>query len=671
MDLQDERVQRTICELRTIINKFSREYYLYEAPTISDSKYDEYMRELRHLEEKYPSLITSESPTQRVGCFPISSFTKFLHQRPLLSLSNAMNSSDFENWYDMARDLLGSAFDLGMVCEPKIDGLAVALTYKDGKLLRALTRGDGSLGEDVTHNVRTIRSLPLELNSDIVEFPPLLEVRGEVYISMKAFEEVNSNRVSYGEPTYANPRNLAAGSLKQLDPRIAAARPLDICFYELGWAEDYELPMTHVGRLAYLRELGLKVVSNSRVVNNLQSIEDYHKSLEENRSELPFDADGVVVKVNSISSRDVLGCSTNAPRWAIAYKFAAMVASTRLLDIVVQVGRTGNMTPVAVLEPVFLCGVTIERATLHNLDYIYEKDIRIGDRVFVERAGDVIPKIVGPMVEVRTGEERKFVMPEVCPVCGGGVTTSFDMVAYKCVNVSCPAKLVNTLRLFVSRSAMDVVGLGNTVCEQLVEMDMVGSVADLYFFNRTSLYSLPNFSDGKVHKVMVSISESRDRPLHRLLFGLGIPHVGYETAVLLANHYRDMDSLMHARYDELQFLPGIGEIVANSVLNYFENPYNCETIEMLKEAGVRMTAENLTVGRKLDGLSIVVTGKMEGMTRDDIEKLIRDNGGKPSGSVSKNTDYLVAGENAGSKLSVASSLGIKTITIDDLMEMIS
>ncbi|MCY4527896.1 MAG: NAD-dependent DNA ligase LigA [Chloroflexi bacterium] len=656
-----------IKDLRDRIDYHNHQYFVLDAPELSDSQYDELMLELRSLESEHPELVTPDSPTQRVGAEPLEGFTQAEHPVPLLSLGNAFDDEEFMAWHARVADLLEEPqFD--MVCELKFDGLAVALTYEDGLLTRGATRGNGVVGEDVTSNMRTIRSIPLRVPAAA---PRRFEVRGEVIFPKSKFEAFNEQRIADGLPPYAHPRNTAAGSVRQLDPRTTAERPLDIFVYSLGYAEPMEFD-THWQTLSGLAALGFKTNPHSRLVHTPNEALDYCKTWVEGWENLDYGCDGVVVKVNRFDYQRHLGVVGREPRWAIAYKFPATQATTQLLDIAVNVGRTGSINPYAVLEPVNINGVTVRQATLHNADYIRSKDLRIGDWVVVERAGEVIPQVVSSIVSKRTGNERAFEMPEICPSCDEPVVRAEGEAAHLCVNAACPAQLVRLLEHFVSRGAMDIEGLGIKQTTVLLEKGLIRQVADLYTLNKDDLLVLDRFGETSVANLLAAIEASKSRPFSRVLVAVGIQHVGSEVAELLARHFPNIDALMNASREELEAVQSIGPKIAEAVVAYFGNESNRAVIEKLRAVGVTMEAEQgeEPVEQVLEGLRFVVTGRLERFSRSEITGRIKDLGGAVSGSVSKKTDYLVAGEDAGSKLVDAENLGVPVITEDDFLDLV-
>ena len=648
--------------LRQEIERHNRLYYALDRPEISDADYDALMRELRALEEQRPELVTPDSPTHRVGAPPAAGFAEVQHPVPMLSLSNAFDGDELRAWLRRATALLDGA-EFEMVCELKIDGLAVALTYQDGVLVHGATRGDGYRGEDVTRNLRTIRSIPLSVPASA---PRLFEVRGEVYFPRSQFDKLNEERAAQGLPTYANPRNTAAGSLRQLDSRITAQRPLDIFVYSLGYAEGGDLADNHWDTLETLASLGFRISEHNRVCGSIEEVEHYYQHWLDNIATLDYAADGVVVKVNRLSYQDALGFVGREPRWATAYKFPATQVVTRLLDIGINVGRTGSLNPFAVLEPVDVGGAMVKLATLHNEDDIRRKDIRIGDWVVVERAGEVIPQVVGPVAERRTGEERLFAMPEQCPMCDAAVTRVEGDAMTRCPNAACPAQLFELLKHFVSRGAMDVEGMGEMLCRSLLEAGAVKNLADVYSITREQLLELDRMADKSADNVMAAIERSKERPLPRVLFALGILHVGSEMAETLSGHFRSLDRIAAATEEELLAVPGVGPRIAESIAAWFGDEANRAVVEQLRAAGLRLEAEAADEEpgeRPLAGLQFVVTGRLDSLTRSQAEARIKELGGAVGSSVSRKTAYLVAGEDAGSKLDQAKKLG--TVVLDE------
>ncbi|HIP99647.1 TPA: NAD-dependent DNA ligase LigA [Candidatus Bipolaricaulota bacterium] len=661
-------VKRRIEELRAEIRKHDHYYYVLNQPLISDAEYDRLFRELQELEEKYPQFVTPDSPTQRVGAPPAEEFRPVRHAIPMLSLQNCFSEEEFLEWDRRVRRLLGGRQPV-YICEPKLDGLSVELVYENGVLTVGSTRGDGYVGEDVTRNLRTIRQIPLRLLPLNGKAPRLLEVRGEVYMEKEAFRRLNREREEKGEPLFANPRNAAAGSLRQLDPGITARRPLKAFFYALGRAEGITI-RSQEELLAILSKLGFPVNPLwKRCESPEEAIAFYHELLER-RDELPYEADGVVVKVNDFSQREALGEVSRAPRWAIAFKFPAEEATTRVLDIVVQVGRTGALTPVAILEPVEVSGVTVSRATLHNEDEVKRKDVRIGDWVVVRRAGEVIPEVVKSIPERRTGKEREFRMPDRCPVCGGPVVRPPGEVIHRCENLSCPARIKEAIRHFASRRAADIEGLGEKLVDQLVDKGLVRRISDLYHLTKQQLASLERIGEKSAQNLLEQLERSKGMSLARLIYALGIRYVGEHIAEVLAERFGSIDELARASYEELVGIPEIGPRIAQSIVDFFASQGNRRLIEELKAVGIDPRAQRPPEKGPLAGKAFLFTGRLSGMTRQEAKRLVESLGGKVASSVSRKVDYVVVGEDPGSKLDRARALGITTLSEEEFKELV-
>jgi len=662
-----EATGKRIAELRDRVNYHNHRYHVLDSPEISDAEYDALMAELRKLEEAHPALITPDSPTQRVGAEPVSAFGIVVHPRPLLSLANAFSDEEIDAWHKRISGLVPGQ-DMDFVCELKIDGLAVALTYEKGSLVTGATRGNGYQGENITQNLRTIKSIPLAVPPAA---PVKFEVRGEAYLPKKGLSKLNEERASEGQPLFANPRNAAAGSVRQLDPRITARRPLDIFIYSLGWAEGMQAPPTHWETVQYLKSLGFKINPHMARCKDLDEVKAYCHGWAERREELPYDIDGVVIKVNSIALQEELGFVGHDPRWAIAYKFPAVQGTTRLLDIGINVGRTGSINPYAILEPVNIGGVTIERAALHNEDDIHRKDIRIGDWVLVQRAGEVIPEIVGPVVSRRTGGEKIFHMPAACPVCHAEVIRAEGEAMHRCTNTACPAQALESIIHFASKGAMDIDGVGEKLCRSLFDKGLVKDSGDLYGLNRDALLGLERMGEKSAANVLASLEKSKDRPLARLIFALGIPNIGEETGSVLAQHFISVDALCRAGREELMGIPSIGPKVSDGILAFFRQPQNTNIIEKLRRAGVKMESSE-TVRRDLpfSGMEFVVTGRLAASGRQELEANIRALGGKAGSDVTKKTSYLVVGTEPGSKLARAQSLGTRILAENEFLQML-
>ncbi len=657
-------VLNRVAELRASLDYHNHRYYVLDATEISDAQYDVLIRELRELETQHPEIVTPQSPTQRVGAEPSSGFAQAAHAVQMFSLGNAFDDDELMAWHRRTAETLESeAFD--MACELKYDGLAVALTYENGVLVRGATRGNGTVGEDVTQNLRTIRSIPLEVHGD---FPARFEVRGEVVFPLSAFQRFNEERIAKELPPYAHPRNTAAGSIRQIDPQDVASRPLDIFVY--GVAEPIG-PDTQLDTLDYLRELGFKTNPHNALVKTTAEAADYYRTWLEGAETLDYGCDGVVIKVNRLDLQHHLGQVGREPRWAIAYKFPATQSVTQLESIEVAVGRTGRLSPYAVLTTVNVGGVQVSRATLHNEDYIKAKDIRKGDWVVVERAGEVIPQVVSVITERRTGKEPEYEMPSVCPSCDEAVVRVKDESAIACVNAQCPAQLVRLLEHFVSRGSMDIDGLGIKQVISLLDNNKIKNAADLYRLQMDDLLELERMAEKSASNLLAAIEASKDQPLARLLVALGIPHVGSEVAELLSEAYPSMNELMDVDEEVLTAIPSVGPKIAASVVSYFQNGPNRDVIDRLGNAGVRLQDEARPerATPTLAGLRFVVTGRLRESSRSEIQGRIKAAGGAISGSVSKKTNYLIAGEDAGSKLADAEALGVKVISEDEFLAL--
>jgi len=651
-----QQAAERIRALRDQIDYHNIQYYVYDRPVISDQAYDALMAELVELEAKYPDLVTPDSPTQRVGAAPLSSFNKVTHRTPMLSLSNAFQEGELRDFDRRVRNAVG-ADTVDYVVELKVDGLAISLRYEKGLFVEGATRGDGMVGEDITQNLKTIRAIPLRLTE-----PLDIEVRGEVYLPKQEFARINEERERQGEPTFANPRNAAAGSVRQLDPRVTAERALSCFIYGVGSQEQLQVGR-HSEALERLQQLGFRVNPERRLCRGIDEVLRYVEEWTEKRHRLPYDIDGMVVKVDRFDWQAQLGFTARSPRWAVAYKFPEEEAVTRLIDIELSVGRTGVVTPTAILEPVKLAGTTVRRASLHNEDLIREKDIRIGDQVVVKKAGDIIPEVVRPVVEARTGEERPFRMPERCPECASPLVKLDEEVAWRCINPECRAHLREGLIHFVSRNAMDISGLGEKVITQLFEAGLLRSPADLYALRKEDLLLMERMGEKSVANLLSAIERSKANPLSRLIFALGIRHVGEKAARTLAERFETMDRLMQATEEELMAIDEIGPKIAQSVRAYFAQPNVQDMLERLRRAGVNMRqpkkeAPAQAAEHPFRGKTVVLTGTLASMTRQEAAALIESFGGKVSGSVSRKTDWVVVGENAGSKLQRAQELGV-------------
>ncbi|WP_088816211.1 MULTISPECIES: NAD-dependent DNA ligase LigA [Listeria] len=653
-------------EIIAELNQYSYEYYALDKPTVEDAVYDKLLHELIALEEKHPNWITSDSPSQRIGGEVLEGFDKVAHKTPMLSLANAFNEQDLLDFDRRVREKVGD--DREYMCELKIDGLAVSLEYEAGRYKRGATRGDGTTGEDITANLRTIRSIPMKLKRDFS-----IEVRGEAFMPKKSFKNLNETREQEGLMLFANPRNAAAGSLRQLDTKIAASRNLDIFLYAV--ADFGEMGVKkHSDGLDMLGELGLRTNKERAVCGTMDEVFAYIKKWTEKRTSLDYDIDGIVIKVNDLAQQNELGARVKTPRWAIAYKFPAEEVETTLLDIELRVGRTGVVTPTAILEPVQVAGTTVGRASLHNEDLIHEKDIRVGDTVVIKKAGDIIPEVIRSIPEKRTGAEEPFHMPKVCPDCGSELVRLEEEVALRCINPKCPAQIKEGLIHFVSRNAMNIDGLGEKVIIQLFSHNLIADVADLFSLSKEKLLELERMGEKSVSNLLSSIEASKQNSLERLLFGLGIRHVGEKAARTLALRFDTMDALRKADKETLQNTADIGEKMADSIVTYFENEEVHELLAELEAAGVNMTYTGPRIEEQdeedlvFSGKKVVLTGKLEQLTRNEAKALIEKLGGDVSGSVSKKTDVVVAGSDAGSKLEKANELGISVWSEEELME---
>jgi len=648
--------------LRQELDRAGYEYYVLDAPTMSDYDYDHKLRRLEELEGEHPELVTPDSPTQRVGGKPLENFVEVAHRVPLESLQDVF---DFDELRDFDQRVRAVTPEAKYVVEPKVDGLSVALEYENGLFIRGATRGDGQVGEDVTENLRTIKSIPLR----IPDAPARLIVRGEVFMPKKVFHQLNEERERRGEALFANPRNAAAGSLRQLDPKIAAERRLDILVFNVQWVEG-ESFSTHWETLEYLKSKGYKVIPHYNCDGVEQAVE-HIASIGENREQFQFDIDGAVVKVDNLTHRELLGSTAKFPRWAAAYKYPPEEKPSRVVDIVVQVGRTGVLTPKAVVEPVRLAGTTVTNATLHNQDFIAEKDIRIGDTVLVRKAGEIIPEIVCVLKENRPEGTQPYRLPDRCPVCGAPVVRDEDGAHLRCTGAECPAQLLRNLAHFASRDAMDIEGLGIAVVENLVDAGLVKSAADLYTLEAEPVAQLERMGKRSAENLIAAIAKSKENDLGRLLYAFGIRQVGQKAAKVLAGRFGTMDSLEKATLEELTAVPDIGEITAGNLRAWLDSEQGRDLVERLRQAGVNMTAAEQSGDLRFQGMTFVLTGALERFTREEASELIEARGGKASGSVSKKTTYVVAGEKAGSKLRKAQELGIPVLTEDEFAQMLN
>jgi DNA ligase (NAD+) len=668
--MNSSQALKRVTELRDLIEYHNRRYYQLDDPEISDYEYDRLMRELADLEERFPEIDRTASPTQRVGASPLEKFGAVTHLTPMLSLSNAFSEDEVSEFDERIRHLLGDKAELDFVAEPKIDGVAVNLIYEKGIFRVGATRGDGFTGEDVTQNLRTIRTLPLKMRPrDPDPVPDRIEIRGEVYLEKEAFRKLNERRVEQGESAFANPRNAAAGSLRQLDPRITARRPLNIFCYGVGSIEGRSLT-THWETLQSLHDWGLPTNPDIRLARDIQACVSYYRRIESIREKLPYEIDGIVLKVNSLSLQDRLGMLSRSPRWAVAVKFAPTQATTVIEDIVIGVGRTGVLTPVAVMKPVRVGGVTVSRATLHNEDEIAKKDVRIGDTVIVQRAGDVIPEVVKVVEGRRTGKEKPFRMPTTCPVCGSKVVRLEGEVAHRCIDLACPAQLRENIKHFVSRGGMDIEGLGDKIVSQLLDAGLIRDPADLYDITKEQLLGLERFADKSADNLIRAITRSKHPSLERLLFALGIRHAGEYVAKILARKFGNVGKIEAASQEELTAIEGIGPTIAESIYRFFHEPHNLKILRKLEEAGVRPVVEKHAASTALAGKTFVFTGSLASFSREKAKEIVESLGAAATSSVSKKTDYVVVGEVPGSKYEKAKALGVAILDEEGFLNLI-
>lgn len=652
-------------ELVDILNKANYEYHVLDNPTITDQEFDKYLRELIILEKEHPEFVRDDSPTQKIGGEVIDGFKKIRHEIPMLSLSNVFNESEI---MEFDNRIAKEGYHPNYVCELKIDGLSVSLKYKNGKFVSAATRGDGVVGEDITHNAKTIKSIPLKINKDID-----IEVRGEIFMSKKVLEELNKLRKEQNLPLFQNCRNAAAGSIRQLDSNIARQRKLDTFIYHLPNPEDYGIK-THLEALEFMKELGFKTNPNNRLVSDVNGILEFISEKGSIRSELPYDIDGVVIKVNDIDTQKKLGYTQKYPKWATAYKFPATEVLTKLIDIIFTVGRTGQITPNAVLEPVLVAGSTVRRATLHNEQYVIDKDLKIGDIVSIRKAGDVIPEVVGPVKERRDGTEKEFVMIKKCPICGSDLVLSKTGIDYFCTNDKCSKRNIESLIHFVSRKAMNIDGLGDRIIEDFYNMGIIKNIIDIYNLKdkKKDLIELEGFGDKSVNNLMESIEVSKDNSVERLIFAIGISGIGEKNAKLLAKRYKNIDNLINATYEELESIKDMGPILARNIVCFFQDVDNIELINNLKNNGVNMEyiGEEIVENDNFVNKKFVITGTLNKYSRDEVKAIVENNGGTTSESVSKKTDVVIVGRDAGSKYDKALKLGIEIWDEEKLDEML-
>ncbi len=667
MSMKD--IKKEIEKLRSEIREHDQRYYVRDLPAISDREYDRLYRRLKDLEEEHPELVTSDSPTQRVGGEPAKGFPEVKHLMPMTSLDNTYSADEMREFDErVKKNLKGETAEY--VVELKFDGISTSLLYEHGAWVRGATRGDGTSGDDVTNNLRTIRSIPVSFGSEAGSPPSVIEIRGEVYMTKKVLEEINRGKEKSGEEPFANPRNAAAGSLKLLDPKIVAARRLNIFVWGVGYYEGADFK-THAEVLEYLKKAGFRVNPHYKLCRTIDEAVAYCDLWESKRDALEFDVDGMVLKVNSLAQREKLGFTSKSPRWAMAYKFPAQKALTEVEDIIVQVGRTGVVTPVALLKPVHLSGTTVSRATLHNFDEIERLDVMIGDKVYVEKSGEIIPKVLSVAKEKRTGKEKAFRMPATCPVCGSKLLRLKDEVALRCENIGCPAQIKEAVLHFASRDAMDVEGMGEAIVNQLVDKGLIKDYGDIYHLKLEDIMGLERMARKSGENLMDAITKSKSNDLNRLIFGLGIRHVGERSGWILAGHFGSIDALKKATVDDLTAIREIGPVVAGSIHNFFRNKENLKILEKLASSGVKMSQPKARpAAKKLEGKTVVITGTLKSFSRSEAEALVRSLGGNASSSVSKSTDLLVCGDEAGSKLDKAKALGVKVVTEEEFKKLV-
>jgi DNA ligase (NAD+) len=666
-EMVTETIRKRVEKLREEIEYHNYRYYILDQPEISDAQYDRLMRELEKLEEQYPELRNPNSPTQRVGAPPLEEFEIVRHTIPMLSLANAFDETEAKEFDKRVKKFLGTSSDIEYVTEPKLDGLAVELVYERGQFAVGSTRGDGVNGENITQNLRTIKTIPLQLIRKEISVPERLEVRGEVIIQLKRFRDLNQKREELGEPLFANPRNAAAGSVRQLDSKITVARPLEIYCYGIGEVRGRTFK-SHWEILQTLSKWGLRINPNIRRCKHIEDVIAYYHEVNEKREKLPYEIDGIVIKVNQLDHQTRLGEISRSPRWALAFKFQPKQETTKIQDIIVQVGRTGALTPVAVMEPVKVGGVEVSRATLHNQDEIDKKDVRIGDTVVIQRAGDVIPEVVQVIESKRTGKEKKFRMPSKCPVCGAEVIK--EEAIHRCIGLDCPAQLKGRIKHFASKRAMDIEGLGVKLIDQLVDKGLVKDVADIYYLEKEQLIELERMADKSAQNIIDAIEASKTKPLSKFLYALGIRHVGETTAEDLARRFSRLDDFFHLSEETLREVEGIGPEVSASVYQFFRDKKNKESIERLKKAGVTVIEPKVKGKAKLAGKTFMFTGALKSLGRDEARNIVESLGGMTVSTVSKKVDFVVFGEDPGSKFDKAKELGIKTLTEEEFKKMI-
>ncbi len=662
-------IENRIIELRRTINDHNYNYYVLDNPIISDIEYDTLLRELDTLETKRPDLITTDSPTQRVGAAPLEAFTSVEHSIPMLSLENAMNSDELIAYYDRTKKGLGEIGDIQFVAEPKLDGIGVELIYQDGLLIRGLTRGDGTMGEDITQNIKTIRSIPLALRNDKRNFPNLLEVRGEVFMLKKDFQKLNIVRQDNNEPLFANPRNAAAGSLRQLDPSITAKRPLSIFCYEAGNITG-DAFSSHKDFLSALAEWGFPVNSEIALTNDVDQMLSYHRKLEDKRNNLPYEIDGTVFKVNNIDQRNILGTRSRSPRWAIAGKFKAIQVTSTVIDIVASIGRTGAITPVAKLRPVNVGGVIVTNATLHNQDEIDRKDIRIGDTVWVQRAGDVIPEVVKVVKDKRPLNANRYQLPKLCPSCDKEIIRPEGESVARCFNLLCSAQTKGRIKHFISKGGLDVDGFGEKLVDQLVDKELIHTFDDIFTLRFDDLVNLERMAEKSAHNILSSIEKSKKTTFARFVYALGIRNIGSHLSKVLEDHFQsDLEKFQSTTFEELENINEVGPIVADAIVRFWSDESNTAIVSNCIKRGVEFMQRSNSLDKRFDNLSFVFTGTLKKLKRDDAKKIVESYGGRVSSSVSKKISYLVAGESSGSKLDKARDLGVKVVTELEFLDM--
>jgi DNA ligase (NAD+) len=669
MSKPDERIVKRIKELREQVNYHNYRYYVLDSPEISDAEYDRLFDELVELEKKHPELVTPDSPTQRVGAAPLEEFTTVRHSLPMLSLNKATSEAEFLDFHRRVRELSGvDEKKIKYTVEPKFDGLAVELVYRKGIFAVGSTRGDGVTGEDVTQNLKTVKSIPLKLLSK--NPPELVEVRGEVIMNKDDFERLNKQREKSEEPLFANPRNAAAGSVRQLDSKITSLRPLNMFAYGIGRAEGRRLS-NHWDSLQLLKKLGFKISDYVELCNSVGQVRGYYDKLEKKRNDLPYEIDGMVIKVNDFDLQRDIGELSRSPRWAVAWKFPPQQETTKVKNIIVSVGRTGALTPVAMLEPVRVGGVEVSRATLHNEDEVKKKDVRVGDTVVIQRAGDVIPEVVKVVKSKRTGKERKFVMPDKCPVCGSKAERPPGEAIHRCTGIACPAQIKENLAHFAWKGAMDIDGVGYKLLEQMVDKKIISDQADLYFLKKQDIMKMDRMGDKLAENILGAIDKSRNPNLNNLIYALGIRNVGYHLAGVLAKNFKSVDNLAKQSIEDLTQVHEIGPIVGESIYNFFHNPKNLKVLEKLKKGGVKFPTEKTTIKQTpLSGKTFVLTGGLESFGRDEAAKIIEEMGGRVTSSVSKKTDFVVVGKDPGSKYDKALELKVKTLDEEEFKKLI-